>query len=291
MTFDDTWLWHLRFGHLNFESLKFLTRKILVIGLSSINYPNKKCEFCILRQKHKDPFPKDKAWRAKKPLQLIHSDFCLVEVTSNGGSKYFITFIDDFSRKTWVYFLKNKSDACDVFKKFKYYLEKQSGYFIKILRTDWGTEFLLCDDFLKKYGFKHQLTVRYTPQQNSVVERKKRTVMDIVRSMIHSKNMPKSFWAEAVSCAIYVLNGCPTICNYGQTPYEIWIGKKSHISHLKIFGCLAYAHVPDVLKKKLDDKAKKIFFFFWYSHETKGYKLFNPDTGKVIISRDITFDE
>ncbi|KAL3533477.1 hypothetical protein ACH5RR_006998 [Cinchona calisaya] len=114
--------------------------------------------------------------------------------------------------------------------------------------------------------------------------------MDMVRSMMHSKNMPKSFWAEAVSCTIYVLNRSLRRCNYGRTPYETWIGKKPHISHLKVFGSLAYAHVPDALRKKLDDKAEKCIFL-GYSHETKGYELFNPDTRKVIICRDVTFDQ
>ena len=221
VTCDDSWLWHMRFGHLNFGSLKFLAKKKFVIGLPSVEFLDKKCESCILGKKHRDPFPKGKAWRANRPLELIHSDLCSVEVPSNGGSKYFITFIDDFSRKTWVYFLKNKSDACDVFKKFKYYVEKQSDYFIKILRTDRGTEYLVCDDYLVESGIKHQLTARYTPQQNGVAERKNRTVMDMVRSMMHSKGIPKSLWAEAVSCAIYVLNRCSTRCNFGKTPQEV----------------------------------------------------------------------
>ena len=134
------------------------------------------------------------------------------------------------------------------------------------------------------------MTARYIPQQNGVAKRKNRTVMDMVRSMMHSKGIPKSLWAEAVSCAIYVLNRCPTRCNFGKTPQEVWTGMKSDISHFKVFGCLAYAHVPDQLRKKLDDKAEKCIFI-GYSHETKGYKLFNPNTGKVIVSRDVTFDE
>ncbi|XP_071933941.1 uncharacterized protein [Coffea arabica] len=221
------------FGHLNFGSLKFLARKKLIIGLPCVDFSNKKCESCILEKKYRDPFSKGKAWRANRSLELIHSDLCTVEVPSNGSNEYFITFIDDFSKKTWVYFLRNKSDACDVFKKFKYYLEKQSGYFIKILRTDRGTTYLVCDDYLVKNSIKHQLTVRYTPQQNGVTERKNRIVMDMVRSMMHSK---------------------------------------------------------DHLRKKLDDKTEKCIFI-GYNHETKGYKLFNSDTEKVIVSRDVTFDE
>ena len=114
--------------------------------------------------------------------------------------------------------------------------------------------------------------------------------MDMVRSMLHCKKLPKSFWAEAVACAVYILNRCPIKSVRDKTPQEAWSGKKPNLSHLKVFGCIAYAHVPDQLRKKLDDKAEKCIFV-GYSEETKAYKLYNPETQKVIISRDVTFDE
>lgn len=114
--------------------------------------------------------------------------------------------------------------------------------------------------------------------------------MDMVRWMLAEKHLPKEFWAEAVSTAVYIFNRCSTRSNQGKTPYEVWTGRKPNVSHLRIFGCLAYAHVPDVLRKKLDGKTEKNIFVS-YSRQTKGYKLYNPDTGKVTISRDVTFDE
>ncbi|PRQ23286.1 putative RNA-directed DNA polymerase [Rosa chinensis] len=286
----DNWLWHMRFGHLNFNSLNALARKNLVCGLSPIHVPDQVCETCVLGKKHRDTFPKGKTLRAQKPLEIIHSDLCSVEVPSHGGGKYFVTFIDDFSRKTWVYILKNKSEACDTFKVFKAYIEKQSGRKIKVLRTDRGQEYIVCDDFLKKNGIKHQLTARYTPQQNGVAERKNRTIMDMVRCMLKFKGLPKYFWAEAVSCAVYILNRSPSRSIDGSTPYEVWSGHKPNIQHMRVFGCIAFAHVPDHIRKKLDDKADKCIFI-GYSTVTKGYKLYNPKTKKVIVSRDVTFDE
>ena len=129
----------MRFGHVNFGSLKQLASRKMVSGLPSINPPDRVCETCILGKKHRDPFPIGKAWRASKRLALVHSDLCSVEVPSNGNFRYFITFIDDFSRKAWVYFLQQKSDACDAFKRFKANVEKQCGRSIKTLRTDRGT--------------------------------------------------------------------------------------------------------------------------------------------------------
>ncbi|KAL6141604.1 hypothetical protein ACLB2K_059892 [Fragaria x ananassa] len=135
----DNWLWHMRYGHLNFSSLNFLARKNLVSGLPPIYVPNQVCETCVFGKKHKDSFPIGKALRANMPFEIIHSDLCYVEVPSYGGAKYFVTFLDDFSRKAWVYVLKNKSEACDSFKAFKAYVEKQSGEKIKVLRTNRGT--------------------------------------------------------------------------------------------------------------------------------------------------------
>ena len=230
---------------MNFGSMNYLVSNKLVSGMPSIKAPEYICETCVAGKKPRQPFPKGKAWRAKRPLELVHSDLCSVDVPSNNGKKYFITFIDDFSRKTWVYFLTNKSEACETLKKFYFYVEKQSKYSLKTLRTDRGTEYLVCDEFLQKHGVKHQLTARYTPQQNGVAERKNMTIVDMVRCMIRAKNLPRWLWPEAVATAVYIQNRTPTKSVKGKTPYEAWYDKKPSVEHFKVFGCIAYAHNPD----------------------------------------------
>ena len=139
---DAAWLWHFWYGHLNFGGLKTLQQKNMVIGLPQFSSPSEVCEDCVVSKQHRETFPKGKAWRAKKVLELVHSDLCgPINPTSNGGKRYFITFVDDFSRKTWVYFLQQKSEAFEVFKRFKVLVEKESGSFIKSLRTDRGGEY------------------------------------------------------------------------------------------------------------------------------------------------------
>ena len=108
--------------------------------------------------------------------------------------------------------------------------------------------------------------------------------------MLHYKKLPKKFWAKAVPRAIYILNRCPIKSVRDKTPQEVWSGRKPNFSHLKVFGCIAYAHVQDELKKKLNNKAEKCIFV-GYSQETKGYKLHNPTTQMVIINRDVTFED
>ncbi|KAK2980783.1 hypothetical protein RJ640_009568 [Escallonia rubra] len=112
----------------------------------------------------------------------------------------------------------------------------------------------------------------------------------MARSMLKSKNLPKEFWAEAVDCAVYLSNRCPTWSVWNQTPQEAWSGYKPSVSHLKVFGSIAYVHVSDQQRKKLDDKSEK-FIFICYSQESKGYKLYNSVDKKMKVSRDVTFDE
>jgi hypothetical protein len=128
---DSTWLWHLRYGHLSFKGLKTLHEKNMVEGLPKINWPTEMCEDCIVGKQHHDSFPQGKAWRAEQILQLVHSDICgPINPTSNGNKRYFITFIDDYSRKTWVYFLQDKSEAFIIFKSFKARVEKEFGKYM-----------------------------------------------------------------------------------------------------------------------------------------------------------------
>ncbi|PNX65799.1 cysteine-rich receptor-like protein kinase 25-like protein, partial [Trifolium pratense] len=141
-----------------------------------------------------------------------------------------------------------------------------------------------------EYGIKRQLTAAYTPQQNGVSERKNRTLMNVVRSMLNGRNVPKRFWPEAVVWATYVINRSPTLSVKNMTPEQAWRGTKPSVSFFKVFGCIGYVHVPDVKRKKLDAKGIKCVLL-GVSEESKAYKLYDPIQKKIIISRDVVFDE
>eukprot|EP00253_Pinus_taeda_P036700 PITA_36700 len=290
---NENWLWHLRFGHLNFGGLNLLSRKGMVKGLPLIEKPDSLCEGCILGKQHRESFSLGKSTRAKAPLEIIHSDLCgLVQASSLGGNQYFLTFIDDFTRKTWVYFLKNKSEVFEKFRNFKALVENQSRLHIKVLRTDRGGEYISKEflRFCRENGIHKQFTAGYTPQQNGVAERKNRTIMDMARSMLKAKHLPNDYWAEAVNCEAYILNRCPTKAVMNKVPKEAWSGRKQGVTHMRVFGCVAYAHIPDQLRRKLDSKGEKCIFI-GYSEESKAYRLYIPSTKKFFISRDVQFIE
>ncbi|MCO5590392.1 hypothetical protein L7F22_044362 [Adiantum nelumboides] len=208
------------------------------------------------------------------------------------NSLYFVTFIDDFSRFCWVYPLKAKSDVFAIFQHYVSMVENETGCKVQTLRTDRGGEYMsgAFKDFLGKKGIKHQCTMPYTPQQNGVAERKNMSLMEMARCMLKAKSLPHKLWMEAVACATHVLNRCPTRALKTITPYESWYDKRPSVSYLRVFGCLAYAHIPQQLRGKLDDKAVKCILV-GYSSGSKGYKLYNPATNKIFESRDVIFAE
>ena len=184
------------------------------------------------------------------------------KAASIGGCHYFVTFIDDYSRKIWVYFMKKKSEVFGHFKAFKAMVEKETGLQIKCLRSDGGGEYLSNEfaRFLQEHGIKQQYSCIHTPQQNGLAERKNRHIGEVSRAMLNEKDLPDFYWAEAVATTVYIMNRTPTVAIHGMTPEERYTGRKPDISHLKIFGCIAYVHVPDELRSKLDPKAKKCIF-------------------------------
>ncbi|RVW26889.1 Retrovirus-related Pol polyprotein from transposon TNT 1-94 [Vitis vinifera] len=225
-------------------------------------------------------------------LEYIHSDLWGPSpVESHSGCRYYVTFIDDFSRKVWVYFLKAKDEVFGKFKEWKTMVEKRTGKVVKTLRTDNGLEF--CnkdfDEFCRKEGIVRHRTVRHTPQQNGVAERMNQTLVQRARCMRIDAGLSKKFWAEAVNTAAYLVNRSPSTAIDFKTPQEVWSGKPSNYSGLKIFGCPAYAHVSD---GKLEPRAMKCIFL-GYATGVKGYRLWCTEdrTPKFIISRDVTFDE
>jgi transposase InsO family protein len=184
--FDPTRLWHERMGHIGEKGLRDMQRKGMVEGLPECGLEVNFCEHCIYGKQSQVRFP-SRATMENRILELVHSDvFGPVTMASLGGSLYYVSFIDDFSRNTWIYFLRNKSEVFDRFKDFKYLVENQTEKRIKILMIDNGGE--LCgkefDQLCKQCGIACQNTTPYSPHQNGVVERMNRTLMDKARSML-----------------------------------------------------------------------------------------------------------
>lgn len=168
--------------------------------------------------------------------------------------------------------------------------EKQSD--ICCLRTDRGGEFTSSEfnTYCSLKGIRRQLTAAFSPQQNGVAERKNRTLMNMVRCMLADKEVPKEFWPEAVNWAVHILNRCPTSAMKDMTPEEAWKEEKPSVEHFRIFGCIGHVHIPDEKRKKLDDKSSRCVFL-GFSEESKANRMYDPKSKKIVISRDVIFEE
>ena len=210
----------------------------MILGVPKIEIPNKVCDTCLLGKQPRNAFSSSTASRSNELLNVVYSNVCgPLELPSLGGNKYFINFVDEFSRKLWLYLIKAKSEAFNVFQKFKILVEKQSGKSIKVLRTDGGGEYTskVFEKFCEDNGIVHEVTAPYTPQHNGLAERRNRSLLDMTRSMIKLKKLPNTFWGEAVRTATYILNRCSTK-KLDQIPEEIWTGCKQSAKHLRVFG-------------------------------------------------------
>lgn len=286
-------LWHRRMGHLNICDLVKL-RNGMASGVNFDGSSDKRqaCVHCLEGKQTRKPF-NNKGTRASEILELVHSDLCgPMETNSLSGARYFYTFIDDYTRKVFVYFLKTKDLAEEVFQHFKAFAENQTGKRIKILRSDNGGEYISnnYENFLKKCGIRHQTSMPYTPQQNGVAERMNRTLQERARCMVFNAGVTKSFWAEAVATAAYIINRSPTNGLTDVTPEEAWTGMKPDLSHLRVFGCKAMVHVPKQKRRKWDVKSNELIFV-GYCEESKGYRFIHPTTRKLTKSRDVVFLE
>jgi transposase InsO family protein len=252
---SSTELWHKRLGHMSEKGMQLLAKKELLPGMKGT--PLKTCVHCLAGKQNRVAFRK---FSTRKPnvLDLVHSDVCgPLKVRSHGGALYFVTFIDDHSRKLWVYALKTKDQVLDVFKHFQAKVERETGKKLKCVRSDNSGEYLgPFDEYCRSQGIKHQKTVKKTPQQNGVAERMNRTLVERMRCMLSHAKLPRSFWGEAMMTAVDLINLSPSVPLNGEVPEKIWSGKNVSYDHLRVFGCRAFVHIPKSERSKLDDKAK-----------------------------------
>lgn len=203
-----------------------------------------------------------------------------------------MTITDDYSRKTWIYFLKKKVEVFSWFCHFKALIENQTEKKINILRTDNGIEYEsnVFHDFCKKAGIKRETTTPYTPEYNGVAERKNRMIVEVVRAILHDQRLPKFLWVEAANTAVYVQNPYPHQALGSKTPKEIFTGKILDVPHFRIFGSPVYFHVSKEKRNKLGAFGKN-GIFVGYSENFEGYRIYVVGQRDVEISHDVTFDE
>ncbi|KAE8725434.1 Indole-3-acetic acid-amido synthetase GH3.17 [Hibiscus syriacus] len=286
-------LWHMRLGHVSYSKLSVMVKKSMLKGLPQLDVrTDTVCAGCQYGKAHQLPYDESK-FKAKEPLELVHSDvFGPVKQQSISGMRYMVTFIDDFSRYVWVFFMKEKSDTFSKFKEFRDSAEGEVGKKICCLRTDNGGEYRSNEfsQYLRECRIRHQYTCANTPQQNGVAERKNRHLAEICRSMLHAKNVSGRFWAEAMRTAAFVINRLPQPRLGFVSPFEKLWNIKPTVSYFRVFGCVCYVFVPDHLRSKFDKKAVRCIFV-GYDSQRKGWKCCDPISGRCYTSRNMVFDE
>ncbi|KAK1661961.1 hypothetical protein QYE76_050120 [Lolium multiflorum] len=250
------------------------------------------CDVCELAKHTRATYPSSNE-RSRDPFEVVHSDvWGPSTVTSLLGERWFVTFIDGFSRCTWLYVLKQKSDVLSAFKDFYALVGNQYNAKVKVLRSDNGTEYVNkdFDYFLSSNGIIHQTTCVDTPAQNGVAERKNRHLLEVARSIMFEMNVPKFLWGEAIKTAAYPINRMPSrILNF-RTPIECLSGTNSFIVPPKVFGCTCFVHDYRNSIGKLDPRAIKCIFV-GYSPTQKGYRCWSPTERRFFVSMDVTFRE
>ncbi|GJS78662.1 putative ribonuclease H-like domain-containing protein [Tanacetum coccineum] len=257
-TLDESMLWHRRLDHVNFKTINKFVKDNLVKGLPIKHFENDQtCVACLKGKQHKASF-----------------------VT------------DDYSRFTWVFFLASKDETSSILKSFLTQIENLVDKKVKIIRCDNGTEFKnrVMSEFCEKKGIKREFSIARTPQQNSVAERRNRTLIKAARTMLADSKLPTRFWAEAVNTACYVQNMVLVVKPHNKTPYELFRGRTPSLSFMKPFGChVTILNTLDHLGKfvgKSDDR-----FFVGYSLNSKAFRVYNIRTRKVEENLHVRFLE
>ncbi|GJX58741.1 putative ribonuclease H-like domain-containing protein [Tanacetum coccineum] len=293
-TTDESNKWHRRLGHVNFKNLNKLVKGNLVRGLPSKIFQNDHtCVACQKGKQHKASCKAKTVSSISHSLQLLHMDlFGPTSVRSLNHKTYCLVITDDFSRFSWVFFLRTKDETSAILKDFIRQIENQLNQKVKTIRCDNGTEFKNRDviEFCGLKGIKREYSNARTPQQNGVAERKNRTLIEAARTMLADSFLPNTFWAEAVSTACYVLNRVLVTKPHNKTPYELLTGKIPIISYIRPFGChVTILNTIDHLGKfagKSDEG-----FLVGYSLQSKAFRVYNLESKRVEENLHITFLE
>ncbi|KAK1650547.1 hypothetical protein QYE76_068352 [Lolium multiflorum] len=228
-----------------------------------------------------------------RPLELLHLDlFGPSHYDTLGGSKYGLVIVDDYSRYSWVFLLKSKDETHREFITFAKKAQRTYESEIKAIRTDNGTEFknYTMQEFVDDEGIKHEFSAPYTPQQNGVVERKNRTIIEMARTMLSEFNSPHNFWGEAISTAVHYSNRLFLRPLHNKTPYELLTGNKPNVMYIRVFGCKCLVKNNKGKLGKFETRTIE-GTFVGYAENSHAYRYYNRSTGTIEVSCDVVFLE
>ena len=289
---DQIWLWHRQLGHVSFGYLAHLFPDLF----SKCKPLDFQCETCILEKSHRVPYLPISS-RKFVHFSLVHSDIWgPAPITTTSGFRWFIIFVDDCTRMTWLYLLKNKSEVAERFLTFHNMIKTQFSTTLQVFRSDNGGEFVnrYLQGYFKEHGILYETTCVDTPQQNGVAERKNRQILEITRASLIGANMKPHWWEEAITTVVYLLNRVPTSVLNFQTPSDKLATYMDIPSHHtippRVFGYVAFVNLQKHLRTKLDPCALKCVFMGYHPFQ-KGYRCYHPTTRKFYVSMDVTFSE
>ena len=246
---DSIDVWHGRLGHLNLGYIKKMKECGIINSLGEANM--EKCEICAETKITKKSCKS--VTRESELLSLVHSDLGdLKHTMTRGGKNFYVIFVDDHSRFTKVYLLRTKDEVLEMFMKYKNEVENQKNKMIKRLRTDRGGEYKFNSfkEFCEQNGIIHEANPPYSPESNRIVERKNRTLKEMMNAMLVSSGLSSNMWGEAILSACHIQNKVPHK-KIGKTPYELWKRRKPNLEYLKVWGCLAKVMLLEPKKRKL----------------------------------------
>ena len=282
---------HQLLGHVNFGDLERMSERL---DLVEFDAKGLKCEECLLAKAPRLPFRSKNVKEATEKLELIHSDLSgIIRISNQNRYNYYATFTDDSCRYTVTYLLHSKSQALDAFRQYREYVElhvgSKTGAKIRNLRTDGGTEYMNKEFIaeIERMGIKKHTTCPYSPQQNAVSERINRTLGDMVRVLLLSAKLPVSLWPYAILHATYLKNRLPHSSINHQIPYELFFEKPVVYKGEHRWGeRVIFVGHHSTSKFDINNNYGN---YVGRPAGTKGYYVYVPSTGKVIVSHDVYF--
>jgi transposase InsO family protein len=291
---DEVKLWHQKLGHLHLRGMKKAISAGAIRGLPNLDIEEGKiCGECQIGKQTRMSHPRLEHQITSKPLELLHIDLMgPMQVESIGGRRCALVVVDDFSRYTWVNFIREKSESSEVLKNLCLQLQREKSSSIVRIRSDHGREFenAKVTEFCESEGIKQEFSSPITPQQNGVVERKNRTIQESARAMLHAKKLPYHFWAKAMNTTCYVHNRVTMRKGTTCTIYELWKDRKPTVKYFHVFGSKCYILVDREQRRKMDPKSDE-GIFLGYSNNSRAYRVYNSRTQAMMESINVVIDD